>query len=173
MVENEVKFLLKLDSKFDTLGWDVLAIEQHYLPNDVRIRRRSFGQDSEFTINTKSLRDDYAHNELEYTISADVFALLRDQQSMAQLKKTRFSHQIEDEVWSIDLLASDPHWKTYFILAECEMPEHRISPRHIPIQVSANLLYSVPRNLTSDYSNYRLSNINYATYLYQRIAYGS
>lgn len=173
MVENEVKFVLNLESKFSTAGWDVIAIEQHYLPNDVRIRRSSLLQDSEFTINHKSLRDDGAYNELEYLISVHVFNLLKQQQSLAQVKKTRFSKMLGDELWAIDLLAHGPAWTTYFILAECEMPEGRVAPLHIPQQVSDNLLFAVPKSQTSLYSNYRLANVSYADFIYERIHNGS
>jgi CYTH domain-containing protein len=173
MVENEVKYILKIDPSFDVTGWDAIAIEQHYLPNSVRIRRSSFMQDSTFTINHKSLRSDGAYNELEYDISIDVFNLLKRQQSLAQVKKTRFTKQFGDELWAIDLLATGPAWTSYFVIAECEMPENRISPLTIPLQVTNNLLFSVPREETSLYSNYRLADVGYARAIYESIAYGS
>jgi CYTH domain-containing protein len=173
MVENEVKYILKLHSSFDTTGWDAIAIEQHYLPNSVRIRRSSFMQDSSFTINLKSLRADSAYNELEYDIDVQVFNLLKQQQSLASVKKTRFTKQFGDELWAIDLLAIDPAWTTYFVLAECEMPENRIAPLAIPPQVTDNLLFAVPREETSLYSNYRLADVGYARAIYESVTYGS
>lgn len=173
MVENEVKYVLKLNYKFDISGWGAIAIEQHYLPNSVRIRRSSFMQDSEFTINHKTLRSDGAYDELEYGIDVQVFNLLKNCQSLAQLKKTRFSKLFGDELWSIDLLASDPHWTTYFVIAECEMPEHRQSPLFIPPQVINNLILAVPRDEHAMYSNYRLADVGYADAIYESIYYGS
>lgn len=173
MVENGVKYVLKIDAKFDTTDWDVIAIEQHYLPNSVRIRRSSFMQDSEFTINHKSLRNDETSNELEYDISVEVFSLLKRQQSLAQVKKTRFSKRFNDELWTIDLLATDANWTTYFIIAKCEMPENRIAPLHIPAQITDNLLFAVPREETILYSNYRLSDVGYAKAIYESAHYGS
>jgi CYTH domain-containing protein len=186
MVENEVKYILKIDPSFDATGWDAITMEQHYLPNSVRIRRssfmqdstftinyKSFMQDSTFTINHKSLRSDGAYNELEYYISVAVFNLLKRQQSLASVKKTRFTRQFGDELWAIDLLAIGPAWTTYFVLAECEMPENRIAPLSIPPQITNNLLFAVPREETFLYSNYRLADVGYARSIYESIAYGS
>ena len=186
MVENEVKYILKIDSKFDTTGWDVVAIEQHYLPNSVRIRRssfmqdstftinyKSFMQDSTFTINYKSIRADNSYDELEYDIDVCVFNLLKRQQSLVQIKKTRFSKLFGDELWAIDLLATGTYWATYFVLAECEMPENRQSPLHIPTQITDNLLFAVPREETNLYSNYRLADVGYARAIYESVTYGS
>jgi CYTH domain-containing protein len=173
MVENEVKYILKLNYSFNVENWDAIAIEQHYLPNSVRIRRSSFGQNSTFTINHKSLRTDGAYNELEYDIDSQVFELLKRQQSLAYIKKTRFYKLFGDELWAIDLLVFDPHWTTYFVIAECEMPENRIAPLHIPTQIIDNLLLAVPREETSLYSNYRLSDLGYADAIYESIYYGS
>ncbi len=164
MVENEVKYILKIDPSFDVTGWDAIAIEQHYLPNSVRIRRSSFMQDSTFTIN---------HKSLQYDIDVQVFNLLKQQQSLAQVKKTRFTKQFGDELWAIDLLATGPAWTSYFVIAECEMPENRIAPLAIPLQVTNNLLFSVPREETTLYSNYRLADVGYARAIYESIAYGS
>ena len=173
MVENEVKYILKIDASFDTTGWDAIAIEQHYLPDSVRIRRSSFMQDSTFTICHKSIRADNSYDELEYDIDVQVFNLLKRQQSLASIKKTRFSKLFGDELWAIDLLATDANWTTYFVLAECEMPEHRITPLHIPTQIIDNLLFAVPREETSLYSNYRLTDVGYAAAIYESIHYGS
>ena len=186
MVENEVKYILKIDSKFDTTGWDATVIEQHYLPNSVRIRRssfmqdstsainyKSFMQDSTFTMNHKYLRSDNSYNELEYDIDVQVFNLLKRQQSLASIKKTRFSKLFGDELWAIDLLATDANWAIYFVLAECEMPENRQSPLHIPTQITDNLLFAVPREETSLYSNYRLADLGYARAIYESVTYGS
>lgn len=173
MVENEVKYILKIDASFDTTGWDAIAIEQHYLPNSVRIRRSSFMQDSTFTINHKSLRSDGAYDELEYDIDVQVFNLLKQQQSLLQIKKTRFTKLFVDELWAIDLLATGPAWTTYFVLAECEMPENQQSPLHIPPQVVDNLLFAVAREETSLYSNYRLADVGYARAIYESVYYGS
>jgi CYTH domain-containing protein len=186
MVENEVKYILKIDAKFDTTGWDAIAIEQHYLPNSVRIRRSSFMQDSTFTINYKSfmqdstftmnhksLRSDNSYNELEYDIDVQVFNLLKRQQSLASIKKTRFTKLFGDELWAIDLLATGPAWTTYFVLAECEMPENRESPLRIPMQITDNLLFAVPREETTLYSNYRLADVGYARAIYESAHYGS
>lgn len=173
MVENEVKYILKIDSKFDTTGWDATVIEQHYLPNSVRIRRSSFMQDSTFTICHKTLRADNSYNELEYDIDVQVFNLLKRQQSLASIKKTRFTKLFGDELWAIDLLATDANWATYFILAECEMPENRIAPLHIPTQITDNLLFAVPREETSLYSNHRLADLGYARAIYESVTYGS
>lgn len=170
MVENEVKYILKIDASFDYTSWDVIAIEQHYLPNSVRIRRSSFMQDSTFTINHKSLG---VYGELEYDIDVQVFNLLKNQQSLACIKKTRFSKLFGDELWAIDLLATDTNWATYFVLAECEMPKHRQSPLHIPTQVTDNLLFAVPREETTLYSNYRLADVGYAAAIYKSVHYGS
>ena len=173
MVENEVKYILKIDAKFDTTGWDAIAIEQHYLPKSVRIRRSSFMQDSTFTICHKSLRADNSYDELEYDIDVQVFNLLKRQQSLACIKKTRFTKLFGDELWAIDLLATDANWATYFILAECEMPENRQSPLHIPTQITDNLLFAVPREETTLYSNYRLADVGYARAIYESVHYGS
>jgi CYTH domain-containing protein len=173
MVENEVKYILKLYSSLDTTGWDPIAIEQHYLPNSVRIRRSSFMQDSTFTINHKSLRSDGAYNELEYDIDVQVFSLLKQQQSLASVKKSRFTKQFGDELWAIDLLAAGPAWTIYFVIAECEMPENRIVPLTIPPQVTDNLLFAVPREETTLFSNYRLADVGYARAIYESITYGS
>jgi len=186
MVENEVKYILKIDASFDTTSWDAIAIEQHYLPNSVRIRRSSFMQDSTFTINYKSfiqdstftichktLRSDNSYNELEYDIDVQVFNLLKRQQSLASIKKTRFTRQFGDELWAVDLLATGPTWTTYFVIAECEMPENRIAPLSIPTQITNNLLFAVPREETTLYSNYRLADLGYARAIYESIAYGS
>ena len=186
MIENEVKYILKIDASFDTIDWDATVIEQHYLPNSVRIRRSSFMQDSTFTINYKSfmqdstftmnhkyLRSDNSYDELEYDIDVQVFNLLKRQQSLASIKKTRFTKLFGDELWAIDLLATGTNWTIYFVLAECEMPEHRQSPLHIPTQVVDNLLFAVPREETKLYSNYRLADVGYARAIYESAHYGS
>jgi len=100
-----------------------------------------------------------------------VYTLLLTQQAQARVNKIRYSKTIDDELWSIDFLFDNDN--AYCVLAECEMPEHRVAPLHIPDIVLTNLLYSVPRNLTSLYSNYKLSNKDYAAAMIERLTNGS
>lgn len=170
MVENEVKFVLR-DGFYDFTDWEVHHIEQHYLPGDIRIRQDSLDENVEWSINTKSLRDDGAHDELEYSIDKPVYTLLAKHQSLRSIVKVRYAKHVADELWSVDFMLDGEH--AYFVLAECEMPEHRIAPLHIPPQVAYQLLYAVPRADTSLYSNYRLSDKSYAKFMMEKITNGS
>ena len=170
MVENEVKFVL-LDGFYDFTDWDVHHITQHYLPGDIRIRQDSLDGDVEWSINTKSLRDDGAHDEFEYSIYKPVYDLLAKHQSLRSITKVRYSKHIVDELWSVDFMLNGEH--PYFVLAECEMPEGRLVPLHIPPQVAYQLLYTVSREDTSLYSNYKLSSQSYAESLMKGLTNGS
>lgn len=170
MVKNKVKFVLR-DGFYDFTDWDYHTITQHYLPGDIRIRQDSLDEDTEYSINTKSLRDDGAHYELEYSIDKPVYDMLAKHQSLRSIVKVRYAKHVADEHWTVDFMLDGE--QVYFVLGECEMPEHRVVPLHIPPQVAYQLLYAVPRDQTSLYSNYRISDKSYAKQLMKEVAHGS
>ena len=173
MVENEVKYILKLDGLYNFVDnyWSASMITQYYLPNGIRIRSTSIEENISYTINTKKLRPDYSFMELEYPIDKEVYELLHSQQATIGLTKIRYTKLVNDELWSIDFLLNQEN--LYFVIAECEMPETRIIPNNIPAIVLNNLVYAVSRREQADYSNYCLANISYATNLLERIKNGT
>lgn len=68
------------------------------------------------------------------------------------------------QIWEVDFF-KDHNGKSYFCLAELEMPEGQKEPKHIPNFIKNNLLYTVP--LTScEFSSKLLACPKYAIEMY-------
>lgn len=84
-------------------------------------------------------------------------------QCLNKLIKHRFLVKNNDEIWEIDFF-KDHYDKTYFALAEIELPEGKKEPKSVPDFIKSNLLYKVPLT-DSRFSSKLLADIRYATTL--------
>jgi CYTH domain-containing protein len=85
-----------------------------------------------------------------------------------RLEKVRYNlwHEEGDEeyLWEVDFFKHDH--KTYFAVAEHEMPEGQTAPDYIPSIIKENLLFAVPF-IDDRFASKRLADIKYASTLYQ------
>jgi CYTH domain-containing protein len=167
-VENELKFVVKRDIEWDLFqsDWLEASIHQGYLNLNPTIRIRSVAcyqkcEIAYFFTFKQLIEDDII--EIECEISHKEFTKLWPS-ALNTVYKTRYYKDIEDEHWTVDCLidVSQP----YFVMAEVEMPEGRVSPLHMPSIVKNNLLYAVEKN-NKAYSNSTLSNVDIASRLYK------
>jgi CYTH domain-containing protein len=95
---------------------------------------------------------------------------------VGRLKKDRYViHGWDDDLpgnkktpWEVDFFKKG---NLYFVLAEVELEEGSLRPKHLPGFIKKDLLYEVP--LTDDrFGNKRLGDVEYATSLYEKIAQG-
>jgi len=86
--------------------------------------------------------------------------------SVNRVTKRRHVIRLED-TWEIDFFLYDE--KTYFALAEVELPENQLYPELIPDIISNNLLYQVPIEEQDRFSTKQLACVGYAKKLYKSL----
>lgn len=176
-VENEIKYVVKQSLEERMMG-DSLLIEQAYLTKNPTTRIRhiqevSRGIDSTLrgVINTFKFTFKHFINEelieIETNIDKDDFYKLWPY-TFNQVRKHRYVLKNNDEHWDIDFL-KDKNDKTYFALAEVEMPEGREKPNEIPAIIESKILYRVGRLWSKEFSNIKLSDIELAVELYAKL----
>ena len=168
MVENERKFVLPLTYPIPST-WKRSDIYQYYLPNGTRLRAETVNSVASYTLCRKSPLANGGWDEHEVQVTLQHF-LNYNKYATASLMKTRYSQSYGDELWCIDAYLTHPEDSPYFVLAECEMPEHRNTPLHNPLSA---ILYCVPPEEQLAYSAKQLSDVGYATALLKEITLGS
>lgn len=185
-IENELKYVLTLDFNEEALaGWERSEITQVYTGKKPRPRYREKTLDTGVKFYTTNLKmwsdEDNAALETEGEISARSFrkayrrALKQedDREKEKQVKKsktkkhkfkyvtkTRYTRHMDDEKWVVDFF-HDKKAGRYFVMAEVEMPESRVTPRTMPDEIKATLLHSVPKN-DKRFSSRKLSKTGHA-----------
>lgn len=147
-IENERKYVLRLnvsEGVFHDTADSVEDIEQVYLisgkKQSLRCRKITSvkGKDIELAYNMTFKQEvDKKVVELETDIEARDYKLLR-KVSTSILQKTRY--RIGE--WEVDFFKSDG--RTYFVMAEIEMPENQKKPNSIPKLIKENLVHVVKR----------------------------
>lgn len=155
MIENEVKYVLSLDSNIeDNIKKSI--IKQGYDKNGARVR----DQNGICTFNYKMKNGDFIE-EFEMQITREEFERCYEFCSN-NLEKTRYT--IKDEysnTWDIDFFNSND--EIYFVMAECEMIDpHKEYPDKLIPFVEKNCIYQVPRADSRKFSSRKLSDVGYA-----------
>jgi len=101
--------------------------------------------------------------EIETDISEQDFFNLWEHVDRS-LTKTRFSKEFGDELWEIDFFKT-PVDQTYFIMAECEMPENRDFPINIPDFINQHQVHIVDRD-DERFTSKSLTDVDSAAILY-------
>jgi CYTH domain-containing protein len=166
MIENEVKYVLSLNS-FDHTSIinnsKILEIKQGYDKNGARFRK----QNNEYFFNYKTITK-AGVDEFELKISKEEFDRCFDT-CIEKLHKKRYT--LKDHfgnTWDIDFFLNDD--KLYFAMAECEMlNENQEFPEKIIDFVDNFCVYIVPRKHTKKYSSRKLSNVEYAKTVFEKI----
>ena len=84
-----------------------------------------------------------------------------------KVQKIRYSINLGKYLWDIDFFKNH-HNETYFVMAECEMPENCIEPKFIPDIIQKHLIFSVPMD-SDDYSTKRLACASHAKKVYKKL----
>ena len=144
--ENELKYVLKLDVESQFAGIArPLHIWQGYpcavRGMTVRVRKIFDGEHSTFVftyknnIGTRVIEIEQEIDERDYN---DLW-----NQSLVRFEKVRYKYAAPYKGWEVDFF-KDHGDKTYFAMAECEMPEGQKAPDKFPTLVKNNLVFAVP-----------------------------
>lgn len=146
MVENELKYVIRWNEQLENdlkSKYGFSDIEQAYLNDRTRLRRKSSFKHEQFIFTFKQRIHHGRNIEIETAISADdYYELIKF--STERLLKKRVSVRQDDVQWDIDF----PQWPTgkHFILAEAEMPAVMDDPPYILEELRPHLVYAVPRH---------------------------
>lgn len=160
MIENEIKYVLSLDSidHINFLGDTTrLEIQQGYDKNGVRFRK----QNNDYFFNYKMVTE-IGIDEFEMKITQEEFDRCY-KLCVEKLHKIRYTVRDEwNNTWDIDFMYNDN--ELYFALAECELhnPTDLVPEKMIDF-VKNFCIYEVPRSETKNYSSRKLISIKYAT----------
>jgi CYTH domain-containing protein len=183
VIENEVKFVLSVDSKeeIEAACGPPGLILQGYLPGRARIRsktKKKAKKSPEFTF-TYKIPVNGMTVEIEKTISKHEFELLWPLTDW-RLSKYRYSIKIDNIQWDIDYFLGD--FGVNFAMAEAEMPEDMAEPGKIPKFLRPHIIYAVPRAETDAFSSRKLADEvyrdrvmreNYANWMARAVVGGS
>jgi hypothetical protein len=163
--ENERKYVLDDPAAVLAL-WprtDWSEIRQGYLPGDARIRRQTLGG---MTTDSFTYKITAAGRLIEIETALEA----RDFDDLWPLT-TRRIHKLRQSVadpaglqWDIDLLM-DESGRFYWAMAECEMPETMDAPPAVLAALQPHVVYVVPRERQTEFSNARLSDPAHAAAL--------
>jgi CYTH domain-containing protein len=168
MIENELKFVVRWDQQLEIdlkQKYGSFDIEQIYLNERTRVRRKSSAKTEQFLFTYKQRTQDGRNIEIETPISKnDYDELIKF--SSERLAKSRVSVQRENLQWDIDFF----QWShgQYFILAEVEMPPSMDQPPSILEELQPYLVHSVLRH-DSRFTSRRLINENHVRSLAQQL----
>ena len=170
-IENERKYIIDLHrNDAETILRDYngkwYRIEQAYI-NDGRIRKitqfnsETGQQETEYMFTWKKRRPDMSLIEIETSISKNDFVELWNMADII-VSKLRVKISGYGVTWDVDFLEKyDISTKTfsnhYLTIAEVEMPEDWDEPNVLPSFVTDNLLWLVPRDKDTKWSNRNLS----------------
>jgi hypothetical protein len=101
--------------------------------------------------------------EIESEVIVDDYKMICDGENLGELYKVRYTIPQEHGQWDIDFLLTAPLSQggtIYFSCAECEQPkEYEVS---VPLLLTKYIKYEVPHESSSTFSNFKLSNQEYA-----------
>jgi CYTH domain-containing protein len=168
--ENELKFILNLasESSIKRMAEAKLLISQGYLLAgrgiSLRFRKVKNYKKISFYMTFKTTVNGGGRTvEIEKKIGKrdfnDIWPFC-----LNKLDKIRYLIHNSDELWEIDYF-KDYTNKTYFAMAEIEMPESKAYPNSLPNFIKNNLLFEVPLS-DSRFSSKLLGNPSYATNIY-------
>lgn len=170
--ENERKYVLNLSCEDDFASVKTkLNIWQGYLISTkgvtVRLRRSQNckKRSIECTLAVKTTVQG-RNIEIENKITKRDFDDLWEV-SLNRLVKTRYVMMCAGLKWDVDFL-KDYQDKTYFAIAEVELPENVTSPVFIPDLVNNNIIFKVDLNDTR-FNNKLLSDARYATKIFNSL----
>lgn len=158
MIENEIKYVLRLDAIKDLKGPSI-HIAQGYLPGGARLRRVERKTKSTFYFTYKVSLPNGEVEEFEQKITKDEFNRCFGTVS-EKLTKQRFTFEHAGATWDIDIFLEDNI--PYFCMAECEMPSGWQFPKSVPNVVAKHLLFAVDRTNSKNFSSKKLSDSKYA-----------
>lgn len=165
MIENELKYVLRIDSQ-DAVQQHVgkpVLIRQGYLPGKARIRSKVLGLTPTFfftyKLPVKNVTGEDVVFEIEREISQHEFDTLWPH-TERRLAKLRYTHRVGDVQWDIDYFLDGS--TVYFAMAEAEMPEDMSKPNGIPQFVLDSIIFSVPREMTKEFTSARVADPAYA-----------
>lgn len=170
--ENERKYVLRVEceGEFKRVADSVLVCKQAYLAFSKGMSARV--RETIDHINKSKYRFCFKQNvdgrvvEIEKKIDRRDFDDLWSK-SLNRLEKLRYNLWIDDHLWEVDFFKDREH-RTYFALAEHEMPEGQLEPDFIPEIIQKNLIY-IPHPEDSHYSSKRLADVRYATRKYEEL----
>lgn len=160
MIENELKYVLKMDSKkaIEKVCGKPLAIQQGYLPGKARIRSKGKGKKVKHFFTYKLPVEDMLF-EIEKEITKHEFEMLWPH-TTARLEKLRYVFVDGPVQWDIDFFQNGEN--IYFAMAEAEMPETMREPTSIPAFLSSAIVYAVPRERTKEFTSQKVADPTYA-----------
>lgn len=152
-IENELKYVLYVDEAFEKQlkalsgePYEQQHIAQDYINLDTRIRHfTSDCQSEHYIFSFKKRLKNGESFELEKPISKEEYEMLLPM-SVTSLVKDRIKIQDGDMHWDIDLYKNALTGKTYFALAEVEMPEGQLHPDRILPLLRKNIILKVDRD---------------------------
>lgn len=161
--ENERKYVLDISLSEAALGsWERQDIRQAYLAGGARIRQAN----GDFLFTYKrwiEARKD--HLEIETDIAEEDFRTLWEC-AERRLTKTRYVRQETGAEWVVDFFKADG--KTYFVMAEVEMPATLDNPETMPVVVRDHLTFAVPHG-DERFSSANLYDVAFASGLLKQI----
>lgn len=168
MIENELKYVLSLDSQDEIkahCGAPYL-IRQGYLPGKARIRSKWRRGEEDgpaffftYKLPVKNVLQEDVVFEIEKDITQHEFDTLWPHTDR-RLVKLRYILKLDNVQWDIDYFFDGD--RLYFAMAECEMPEDMSAPSSIPDFISTAVVYAVPRGETKTYTSGRIADPSYA-----------
>ena len=161
--ENERKFVLTPTFSASALSasWEEIPIRQGYI-HAPRLRQEG----SKFLFTFKHMAQDGKLVEIEKPISKIDFARLWPDCTNLVVKD-RYQKEYGDETWMVDFL-KDENSNTYFVMAECEMPEGRETPNSMPDEIKDDIIYIVEKDDVR-FTNKKLSDKAHAQAMLQWI----
>lgn len=150
--------------------WNLRVREiRPYYPNDTYPDDRIFNPKYVDHILTYKHQIDGKQIEIETEISSEDYEKLH-KQALGTLRKIRYKILRGSNTWEVDLFYRGfSDYLPYFILAEIEMPDGQIAPTSIPLIISKNLLYEVPKE-NNDFSNTKLCDMRYVEDKYRELS---
>lgn len=146
-IENELKYVLRMDSERFLEGSGHSLLVQGYLPGNGRIRRDYRSETCWFNY---KLPADGVLIEIEKEITEREFDQLWPHVRL-RLAKRRYSFEDGDVHWDVDYFL---HWgNCYFAMAEAEMPEGMSEPPRILPILESLVEFSVPRERGAEFSS--------------------
>lgn len=164
-VENEVKFVLhdpsgRLERHLHgNSDYQRIVIDQGYLDENTRLRRFLHEDGTvEFVHSVKYKIGPGRQVEIETPIAPNDFVMLWPRCGTT-LRKVRYAAADGEIHWDVDFL-KDSAGRTYFVMAEAEMPTTMDRPDYLPDAIAAHLLHDAGRQ--KGFSSRRMADQSYA-----------
>jgi CYTH domain-containing protein len=171
--EHELKFVLDVDcekviakesTRTKTLSQGYLCLSKGMA---VRVRETVDGTDIKYEMCVKTRVKSGRCVEVETPIDIRDFNDLWEI-TVNRVEKVRYIIGTKKkEIWEVDFF-KDHHQKTYFAMAEHEMPENQLTPNNMPSIIRKHLIFEVPL-LDDRFSSKRLADVKHAKKLLSTI----